>query len=224
MAATCQLPLLGPPAIIGLTIAGVVVVETILLLLGWLVVVRTRRPKRSRTKGRRRATDDRARRDEGRRAEEGVIAERSPASGRGSFLQRWIAREGNMVYSPVRAVEEPEERTLVDQAAPSVPKRYLVPPAAQQTTHLYPLAHVPYDHPLVPPPPPPALPPQFSCYSPDLGAVIAAQNASQPSTALLPTLPAPPLTSVSMVPASLIAERPILAPLRIPTSSPTPRG
>ncbi|GAA6057460.1 hypothetical protein NBRC10513_007454 [Rhodotorula toruloides] len=167
MAATCQLPLLGPPAIIGLTIAGVVVVETILLLLGWLVVVRTRRPKRSRTKGRRRATDDRARRDEGRRAEEGVIAERSPASGRGSFLQRWIAREGNMVYSPVRAVEEPEERTLVDQAAPSVPKRYLVPPAAQQTTHLYPLAHVPYDHPLVPPPPPPALPPQFSCYSPD---------------------------------------------------------
>ncbi|KAL7339419.1 hypothetical protein BJY59DRAFT_663931 [Rhodotorula toruloides] len=223
MASTCQQPLLGPPAIIGLTIAGVVAVEAILLVLGWLIVIRTRRPKRSRTKGRRRATEDRTRRDEGRRAEEGVIAERSPASGRGSFLQRWIAREGNMVYSPVRAVEEPEERTLVDQAVPSAPKLYLVPPAIQHPTHLYPLTHVPYDHPLIPPPPPSSLPPQLSCYSPDLGAVIAAQNASQRSTLLLPPLPAPPPTSVSILPTSQTAERPILAPLRIPTSSPHPR-
>lgn len=190
MTSSCQQPLLGPPAIIGLTIAGVVAVEAVLLLLGWLVIVRTRRPRRTRARQRSSPTGDGTRREEARRPEEGVTAQRSPASGRGSFLQRWIVREGNMVYSPVRFAEEPEERTLVEHGefpglhlasalslslmacfvltdASSVPKLHLVPPTLQHPAHLYPQPYLPYDHPVITAPPPPSLPPQLSCYSPD---------------------------------------------------------
>ncbi|BGP50083.1 hypothetical protein JCM10450v2_005993 [Rhodotorula kratochvilovae] len=176
-----SLPLL---AIVGITVAAVLVLQLVLAALGYLFWRLLRRERRLPSK-------------EGGSAEGGALeAAKSPASGRGSFLARWLQADGGAVYSPTLSCYI---RTLCDRrlaAALAFPAREHAQPAVPYGITFSAPAPALYD-----PPPPehpqrPVLPPlRIPTSSPERQrqrqGVQVRPPAAPPSSASRPTYAAP---------------------------------
>ncbi|GAA5903275.1 hypothetical protein JCM6882_008124 [Rhodosporidiobolus microsporus] len=215
---TCD-PSFSIPAVVGITIGGVVGAETILALsIFFLVKLRTRSERRARIRDPNRPAD--------------VVGidvpdrEKDVKSPVGSLMGRWLQREGATRYSPVELggiVEE--EVPLQHRAYPSRvihSQRYRRNPP-KLIPQPVPLVVLPPQPPVPLPPAPPPPPANLSFYAPALAAALAVPSAPTSvghSSATLydpPSLPAPP---VPPLPLSHSSHRPALTPLHIPSSSP----
>ncbi|GAA5900697.1 hypothetical protein JCM5296_006751 [Sporobolomyces johnsonii] len=207
-------------AIVGFTIAGILVVESVLSFIVCLCIRLSRR-KKARLAAR--DANGVAAEAQGEGGAKRGTTFHSPQSGTTSFLDRWLNREGTTRYSSVRVAEAgvADEENVEYRRKEQLALYYTTSPPPQLPAQ----DHLPLPP---PPPPPPQLPQQpvyLSFYSPareffdvsvsttersPVSNAVAAAMAPPPPVAYDPPLP-PPTTSQG---------GPVLSPLCIPPSSP----